>query len=319
MIVAPGFVDLHTHVFANPKADRGHLDADRIGVQQGVACVVDTGSAGAATVNAFAEQQKNKQTDVLAFCNIAREGLPGLDGGHASRPELCDLAGTVEALNDNNWLVGVKVLASNSHTGMFGLEAVKLARKAAALAGKPLMVHIGNAPPVIDDVLDLMRPGDIVTHTFHGKPGGILDHGDQILPAFRAALERGIHVDVGHGRSSFSFRTFEIAASAGVPLHSISSDLHLANIDRYVVSLARTMTKFRMLGLSLLDCIRAVTVAPSGAIGRSIDENCLTLLREVNEPISLEDAYGDVRQAETQIQTVGIVKNGGYIPVSAAL
>ena len=84
-----------------------------------------------------------------------------------------------------------------------GLEAVKIGRKAAEITGTPLMVHIGNAPPLVDDVLDLLRPGDIVTHAYHGKTGGVLGYNDLVIPQFRAAVERGVIVDIAHGRSSF--------------------------------------------------------------------------------------------------------------------
>src|SRR5262245_50062180 len=267
--VSAGFIDSHTHIFAHPLFRHGRLYADRIGVQQGVACCVDAGSFGANTVDAFPEfVHRTQATKAYAFINIGSPGLPNLGGGHASRPELCDLPGTVEAFDRHgDWLVGVKVLASASHTGSFGLEATKLARKAAELVGRPLMLHVGNAPPLIDDVLDLLRPGDIATHIYHGKVGGVLTHGDKILPAFRAAIERGVIADIGHGRASFSFRVCEAALSQGMPVHTISSDLHRGNLDRYGVSLARTMTKLRALGLSFIEVLRAVTISPAMAVG----------------------------------------------------
>ena len=191
--VAPGFIDLHTHVFSHPLFTSSRLEADRIGTRQGVACVVDAGSSGAATIDAFPRfVHETQQTRVFAFINIGSPGLPNLGGGHASRPELCDLPGVVRAFERHDWLVGVKVLASASHTGSFGLEAVKLARKAAELVDKPLMLHVGNAPPLIDDVLELLHPGDIVTHTYHGKVGGVLGYQDRVIPAFRDAVERGV-------------------------------------------------------------------------------------------------------------------------------
>ncbi|MDE0008908.1 MAG: hypothetical protein OXS50_11575, partial [Gammaproteobacteria bacterium] len=147
--VAPGFIDLHTHVFSHPLFATPRLDADRIGTRQGVACVVDAGSSGATTIDAFPRfVHETQQTRVFAFINIGSPGLPNLGGGHASRPDLCDLPGVVHAFERHDWLVGVKVLASASHTGSFGIEAVKLARKAAELVGKPMMLHIGNAPPL---------------------------------------------------------------------------------------------------------------------------------------------------------------------------
>lgn len=328
--VAPGFVDLHTHVFSHNLFGHSRLEADRIGIAQGVACVVDAGSSGAATIDAFEEFViRTQRTRVFAFINIGSPGLPNLGGGHASRPELCDLEGTVRAFERHpEWLVGVKVLASQSHTGSFGLEAVKLARKAAELVDKPLMLHIGNAPPVIDDVLDLLRPGDIVTHAYHGKIGGVLGYRDRVIGAFRAAVDRGVLVDLGHGRSSFSFRVCEAAREQGLPLHCISTDLHRGNLQRYAVSLARTMSKVRMLGWSLAEVVHAVTLAPARAIGidqygfgtlRVGSPAHVTVFREEQVPWQLEDAEGDVREVASRITPIGVLLGDDYHVRSAEL
>ncbi len=328
--VAPGFIDLHTHVFSHPLFQHSRLQADRIGVTQGVACVIDAGSSGPATIDAFPEfVHKTQETRVYAFVNVGSPGLPNLGGGHSSRPELVSLSGAVEsAERHSDWIVGIKVLASASHTGMFGIEAVKIGRKAADLTGMPLMCHIGNAPPVIDEVLDMLAPGDIVTHSYHGKIGGVLGRNKKVLPAFKRAVERGVIVDLAHGRSSFSFATCEAALDQGMPVHCVSSDLHLGNVDRYVVSLARTMTKMRMLGLTLHDVVKAVTLTPAKAIG--IDQDGfgalkvdgpahITLFREVADPITMEDAEGEERSSETQIVPHIVFVNGQRYDTSSPL
>jgi dihydroorotase len=292
-------------------------------VGQGVAALVDAGSSGAVTIDAFPETvHARQQTPSFAFINIGSPGLPNLGGGHASRPELCDLDGVVKAFDRHgDWLVGVKVLASQSHTGSFGLEATKLARKAAELVARPLMLHVGNPPPLIDDVLDLLRPGDIVTHTYHGKTGGVLGHGDRVIAAFREAVARGVLVDLGHGRSSFSFRVCEQALAQGMPLHSISSDLHRGNVERYAVSLARTMTKLRLLGFSLAEVVARVTINPARAVGldargfgvlANARPATLTVFREHEGEFALEDAEGERRVSGSLIEPVGVLVNGRY-------
>jgi len=328
--VAPGFIDSHTHVFSHPLFKHSRLAADRIGVQQGVACVVDAGSSGAVTIDAFPAFVRNtQQTRTYAFINIGSPGLPNLGGGHASRPELLDLPGVVKAFDRHgDWLLGVKVLASATHTGAYGEQAVRMARKAAELVGRPLMLHIGNAPPVVDDVLDLLRPGDIVTHAYHGKVGGALTHGDRVLPAFRAAVERGVWVDIAHGRASFSFRTCERAMAQGMPVHSISSDLHDGNVDRYVVSLARTMTKMLAIGLSLEDVVRAVTVTPARMLhldergfGRlEIDAPAHVTVFDVrDEPHDVEDSEGERRTLDRWIAPCRTFVDGRSFDVVAPL
>ena len=320
--VTPGLIDLHCHIFNHPEQP-SRLPADRIGVGQGVTCLLDTGSTGGDTLDEFREIVVETQaTQTYALCNIGSPGKPGLQSGHAAKPELVSIEKTVRAIERNrDYTLGVKVLASSSHTGLMGIEAVKMARKAAEITDTPLMAHIGNAPPVIDDILELLRPGDIVTHAYHGKAGGVLGYDDKVIPAFKAAVERGVHVDIAHGRSSFSFRICEAALDQGMPVHSISSDLHRGNIDVCVLSLARTLSKFRLLGLSLEDIVRATTFTPASAVG--LDKIGLgslavggpaniSLFREIDRAVEVEDADGEKRTTRSWIEPIGCFVNGDY-------
>ncbi len=315
MFVTPGLIDMHCHIFDHPLFRTKKLNADRIGVNQGVTCLVDTGSAGPGTIDAFKEFVIDTQsTGAYALCNIGSPGLPGIEGGHSAKPELISLSGTVKAIERNpEWILGVKVLASSTHTGLMGIEAVKIGRKAAALTGTPLMVHLGNAPPVIEEILELMRPGDILTHAYHGKVGGVLGYGDKVIPEFKAAVERGVIIDIAHGRSSFSFDTCQKALDQGMPVHTISSDLHMGNINRYVVSLARTMSKFRTLGLSLEEVVQATTQAPARALGLDkrgfgnleVGEQAnISIFRETDAAHELEDSEGVIRRTNHWIEPV---------------
>lgn len=328
--VSPGLIDMHCHIFDHPQHETSRLPADRIGVRQGVTCLLDTGSGGAATIDDFREFVIERQeTDAYALCNIGSPGLQNIEGGHASRPELVSLAGTVEAIERNpDYILGVKVLASSSHTGLMGIEAVKMGRKAAKLTGTPLMVHIGNAPPVIEEVLELLRPGDILTHAYHGKVGGVLGYGDEVIPEFKAAVARGVYVDIAHGRSSFSFQTCEKALDQGMPVHTISSDLHRGNIDRRVVSLARTMSKFRLLGLTLEEVVTATTLTPATAMrlldrgyGRiEVGERAnLTIFRETALEREVEDATGEIRTTRTWIEPAMAIVKGKDFPCTEPL
>lgn len=321
LLVAPGFLDIHTHVFNHGLFSTTRLSADRVGVEQGVACLVDAGSSGAVTADAFPSVVLETQhTPVFALINIGSPGLPLLGGGHSSRPELVSLEATVGAIERHrDWVRGVKVQASTSHTGDFGMTAVRLARKAADLTGVPLMVHVGNAPPVLDDVLDLLRPGDIVTHAYHGKVGGALTYGGRALPALRDAVDRGVYVDIGHGRSSFSFAICERALAEGLPVHTISTDIHRGNVDRYVVSQARTMTKLLLLGMPLEDVVRAVTLTPAQALGLDRDgfgtleagrPAHVSVFALRDDPIDLEDSEGEVRAAPQWIDPVSVFVHG---------
>lgn len=329
-LLAPGFIDIHAHVFDRPGTTSSRLPADRVGVSQGVACLVDAGSAGAATIDEFPTAvHATQRTPVFALVNIGSPGMPGTERGHSSRPELVSLEATVRAAERHrDWVRGIKVQASSSHTGTYGLTAVSLARKAADLTGLPLMMHIGNAPPVLDEALRYLRAGDIVTHAFHGKVGGALTFGDTPLPALMEAVARGVIVDVGHGRSSFAFATAERALAAGLPVHTISTDIHRGNVDGPVVSLARTMTKLMLLGLSVEAVVGAVTLAPARALRLDHDgfgtlalggPAHLTVFRVTDEQCTLEDAEGERRVAERVIEPLTVYVAGERFAVDAPL
>ena len=107
-----------------------------------------------------------------------------------------------------------------------------------------------------------------------------------------------------------------------MPLHCISSDLHRGNVDRYAVSLARTMTKMRALGMSLEDVVLRVTANPARAI--EIDNygfgsfteglsTTATIFRErETDDMSLEDAEGSVLNVSSYIEPIGTVVNGQF-------
>ncbi|MDA0365629.1 MAG: amidohydrolase/deacetylase family metallohydrolase [Chloroflexi bacterium] len=328
--VAPGFIDIHTHVFDRPGAASSRLPADRVGVRQGVACLVDAGSAGAATIDEFPTAvHATQRTPAFALVNVGSPGVRDTDGGHSSRPELVSLEATVRAVERHRgWVRGIKVQASHSHTGEYGLTAVAVARQAADRTGLPLMMHIGNGPPALEDALAHLRAGDIVTHAFHGKPGGALTAGGAPLPALVDAVARGVIVDIGHGRSSFAFATAERALAAGLPVHTISTDIHRGNVDGPVVSLARTMTKLMLLGLSVEEAVRAVTVTAARAlrldgdgfgtlaVGRPAH---VTVFRVSEEQCTLEDAEGERRVAECSIVPVAAYVAGERFAVEAPI
>ena len=106
-----------------------------------------------------------------------------------------------------------------------------------------------------------------------------------------------------------------------MPVHTISSDLHRGNVERHAVSLARTMTKLRALGMPLVDTVRAVTVNPARAAGleergfgrlRAGDPARVTVFDEVAEDTEIEDATGEVRTATRRIETRGVAVGSRY-------
>ncbi|PYI52662.1 amidohydrolase/deacetylase family metallohydrolase [Paenibacillus flagellatus] len=267
-LVTPGWIDIHAHLF--PQRAVLGIEAERVGVRQGVTTLVDAGSAGAAYYRQFADEVvATSVTGVLAWLNIAEQGL--CEG----RSELADLARldvgrAVELVRSEPSIVGIKARMSGSVVRDNGLRPLELAKEASRAAGVPVMVHIGNAPPRLGDVLSLLEAGDVVTHAFHGKAGGMFDDEGRLIPEGEAALARGVKFDIGHGSASFSFRTMRKALDAGLGGYTVSTDIYSKNVEEGpVYSLAVTMSKLLALGVAPERVVEAATSLPAAVLGRS--------------------------------------------------
>ena len=121
------------------------------------------------------------------------------------------------------------------------------------------MIHIGNSPTPLPKLIQMLREGDIVTHSFHGIGDGILENSGKVVESMKEAQSKGIIIDVGHGAGGFSFKSADKAMSNGLLPSNISSDLHIGNIEGPVFDLLTTLTKFMYLGMSLYDVVNLCT------------------------------------------------------------
>jgi dihydroorotase len=264
--VVPGLIDLHAHVFC-PGTFWG-VDPRPVAWRSGVTSWVDAGSAGAYNLRALRQlSDAFAPLHTRAFINVSAIGLVA-ETGEARRDELCDAALAVAVIEDNReFVVGVKCRMDRFSTGDMGLVPLERAIQAAGAAGLPVMAHIGGGPPDIDEVLERLRPGDIVTHCYTGRSMALMDKAGKPRRSAARAKERGVLLDVGHGGGSFSFAVAEQALASGLLPHVISSDLHQQSVLGPCFDLPTCMSKFLALGMSLEDVVRATTVNPARAIG----------------------------------------------------
>jgi dihydroorotase len=264
-IVLPGLVDLHTHVFEG--STFWGVDPRPIAWRTGVTTWVDAGSAGA--YNAPGLQRFCTDCRPLrskAFLNISCVGLVA-ETGEARQDDLCDAAlcaGVLEQYRE--FFVGVKCRMDRNAVGDMGLEPLRRALCAANAARLPVMVHIAAGPPAIDDVLDLLRPGDILTHCATGQNMSLIGRDGRPRASALRARERGVLFDVGHGSGSFSFSVAESLLRAGFPPDIISSDVHQRSVLGPAFDLPTCISKFLALGMSVEAVVRAATAAPALAI-----------------------------------------------------
>lgn len=262
--VTPGFIDIHTHCY--PRVPLG-IDPDELGIGRGTTTILDAGSSGSDTYEDFrANVIDRAKTKVFTLLNISKEGL--VRGHELDDPSKIDVdacMACVRANRDN--IVGLKARASASVVGDQGLTPIATAAATAHELGVPLMVHVGNFPPALGDVIDLLDRGDMITHSFHGKPGGILTEDGLIIDQALRGRTRGVRFDVGHGVESFAFSTFQRALAAGFDCDSISTDLHVQDYEGPVFDLATTMSKLIACGEKFEDAIAKVTSVPARTFG----------------------------------------------------
>jgi len=310
-LVTPGLIDLHTHLC--PHLGLG-LPADELVPITATTTAVSAGDAGWHTWGVFRHLAlANSRTRLFSFVHIASIGLAGgLAPGEMLNIEYANVDGCAKVVAENpDAVLGVKVRITDSVVGQNGLEPLRRALRAAELAGKGVrvMCHIGAAPGNLADLLDLLRPGDILTHAYSGAGNNTVQNG-QLLSAARAAKQRGVVIDVGHGGGSFDFTVCEPAMQQGMPPDTISSDIHAVSINTPgYPTLPWVMSKFLALGLSLDDVVAKATLEPAKVIGRVPGLGTLqvgapadiAILDLVSGPVEFVDTRGNKRSGQQKL------------------
>lgn len=316
--VSAGWIDSHAHCFAESPI---YFDEpDLAGAAGGVTSLVDAGSVGADDIDRFYRLTTQSKTNVFSLLNISRIGI--IAQNELSNMDNIDDASFQAALERHpGFVVGMKARMSKSVVGENGIAPLIKAKEMQKKHALPLMVHIGNNPPNIDDVADLLTRGDIITHCFNGKPNKILGDDGYLKPSIARALARGVILDVGHGGESFSFKVAEQAMRIGTYPDIISSDIYHRNrVNGPVYSLAFVMTKFLCMGFSAEQVLRCVTekaadllsLPAKGYLRPGFDAD-ITLFDLKEEPTELTDAEGEHRIGTHRFVPVAAIVGGKHI------
>ncbi|HZT84673.1 MAG TPA: amidohydrolase/deacetylase family metallohydrolase [Gaiellaceae bacterium] len=325
-IVTPGLVDLHTHVFH--KVTYWGIDPDPVASSSGVTTWNDAGSAGALTLPGLREFVVDRsRVRITAFLNISNIGLVG-ENYECANPAYLDVDLFRRLADRNRDLVaGVKVRMGTPTVGELGLEPLRLARRAAEECELPLMVHVAFGPPAIEDVLALMRPGDILTHCFTGLTMKIVDERGRLHECAKRAWDAGVVMDIGHGTGSFSYDTAEALMAAGRRPDVISTDLHQLSINGPAYDLPTCLSKFLHLGMSLPEVVRAATSRPAEVLGMQREVGTLgpgavadvALFELLTGRFPLYDIWGEMREASRLlVNTLTIVGGRPLAPLPPA-
>ena len=319
-LVLPGLVDLHTHVY--PQASALGLPADELVPFTATTTYVSAGDAGANNFSAFKHYiVAQSRSRIFAFVHISSIGLAGFPVGEELNLDYLDVEAAARTVAENaDTAIGVKVRITKSIVGTNGLEPLKRALAAAERAdgGARVMCHIGDAPGDLSQLLELLRPGDILTHTYSGVGNNTVQEG-RLLPAALAAKKRGVVIDVGHGGGSFDYTVAEPAIAQGLTPDTISSDIHAVSGNTPGMPyLPWVMSKFLNLGFSLEEVVAMATVNPARIIGRVDKLGTLqvgapadvSIVELVEAPVNFVDTRKNTRQGNRWLKPVQTVRAG---------
>lgn len=325
-LVLPGMIDTHAHVYRYVTGRFG-LEADMVGVHSGVTTLVDQGGPSVLTFPGFREYVVNRAASrVLAFLSAYMVG--GLEGHYYPelyRPNCIAVEDTIRCGMENGDLVrGLKGHAEIGGFTRWGDEAMRRAAVIARGIDRPLYIHFGQLWPLPEDtpsydpdailpeMLEIMRPGDVLAHPFTRHPGGFVDRNGKLHPVVREALARGLKTDVGHG-SHFSFKMARLVIEAGVLPDTLGADMHGYNTTmpkprgtpdehpdkeemhlfagKQNFSLASAMTSMLALGMDLAHVVRMVTINPAEMLRMTDTIGSLRVGREADVSV-LHDERG---------------------------
>ena len=301
-LVLPGLIDTHAHVYQYVTGQFG-LDPDMVGVRSGVTTVVDQGGPSCMTLPGFRHFIVEKSaTRVLAFLSAYLVG--GLEGHYYPdlySPTAVNIEATVtSALANKDLIRGIKGHAEIGGFARWGIKVMEMAAEIGRRSDLPLYVHFGtlwglpesgangeDADTILERVIPLLRQGDVLAHPFTRHPGGFVNERGDVHQVIRAALDRGLKVDVGHG-SHFSYRVARKALAAGITPHTLGADMHGYNtqvppppgtpqqhyddenhpfIGQARFSLTQAMSSMMALGLSLEEVVTMATINPAQMLG----------------------------------------------------
>jgi dihydroorotase len=322
-IVTPGLIDLHTHVYWGGTSLG--IDAEEFCRKSGVTTAVDTGSAGPGNFAGFRKHViERSAVRILAYLHVSFAGIYAYSRrvmvGESEEIRMLAPLDAVEVANANrDVIVGIKVRVGALASGRSGTVPLDIALQVADEVGMPLMAHIDHPPPSYEEVLDRLRPGDVLTHAFRPFPNVPVDSQGKVKEAVLQARARGVRFDIGHGKGSFAFKTARGMLANGFYPDTISSDVHALCVNGPAFDQVTTLSKFLCMGMPLIDVIAATTANAALALKRpelgSLKPGSVgdaTILSIQQGEFDYVDVVGEHLRGDRKIVSEGVVIAGRW-------
>jgi len=314
-IVAPGLIDIHTHC-----ARSG--EGPGLVLQDGVTGWIDAGSQGADHVADTIAVAKTSPQQGRVLINVGRAGI--LSDGDTMDINRADVAALRDAIARNrDFIVGIKARLSRDVAGANDYEVLRRAQEVATAFNLPVMIHMGQTTSALSRLMNLLKPGDIVTHMFAPPPNSIVDENGHILPEVLAARRRGVWFDVGNGQTGhMRWDTIESIMKTGFWPDTFSTDWNSNSRTTGVIDLPNCMSKLLGLGMPVSAAIACATLNASRTFEIFHDRGTLNvgapadvvLLELRSGNFEFLDNYGNKRSGNQRFFPSGTVLGGKWIP-----
>lgn len=252
-LVVPGLLDIHTHAGRFP-------EGPGLILQDGVTGWIDAGSQGADRIGETIAIARTSPQQGRVLLNIGRAGI--LPDGDTMDLKRADVDAARNAIASNrDFIVGVKARLSRDVAGENDYEVLRRAQEVASSFGLPVMIHMGQTISPLPKLIDLLKRGDIVTHTFAPPPNSIINDSGHILPEVLAARRRGVWFDVGNGQAGhMRWDTITAIMKAGFWPDTFSTDWNKNAHETGVIDLPNCMSKLFGYGMTVDEAIARATV-----------------------------------------------------------
>ncbi len=329
--ILPGFIEEHSHFLYD--GNNNSTNTDLICPPSGVTTAVDAGTSGFANFPLFNNVMKLRSiTNFKAYLNVTPFGIldvPGILAEDVDPKTFCerDIIRVFEKYSDT--LVGLKVRIDRTTCHAYGLEPVKetirIAEKIKACGYHCMVsVHAANVPDdiEIEDIAELLRPGDVFCHVFSPVRSSVFDKNGIIKEKIRHAQERGVYMDCCNGRVHWSFENYRRAVSQNFLPDLISSDVtRLSMFSNPAFSILNPMNALLQVGMNEKDIFKAVTFTAAKALGILEEAGTLDVGKPANIAIvdvvnvehDMRDWYGGVEHCERMILPLLTMRNGEIV------
>ena len=319
--VSPGWIDLHAHLYPLRRGGCGTKES-KIGLSTGVTAILDAGTVGADNFEDYKSLVMDRaETKIYCLLNIKSRGIRFWNIGRVNTGE-DNIDAMLEIKKKYPGLIkGVKVTASKEHMAQDDpMYYVRKAIEAGERLKLPVMIHFGLTPPELEEMLPLMRPGDILTHCLRNADHHIFDSAGKIRRSVLEAKQRGVLFDIGHGVRSFSFPSLERALGQGFDDFSISSDLYILSVPYRARNFSHILSKFLAAGMSLEAVMERASERPAKILGieRGIAEGKpaeLSIFRLREGSFVFKDCWGVAKTGKQLIEPAFAVSNGSLYSI----